>query len=382
MVDYPDADPLRWKIPVSLLEPAGEGTEQRLLLEDQPAMVPLGAPEGLIKVNAHDTGYYRVWYEPALFERLRSHIFALAAGDRLNLLDDEWALVEAGRANAADFFSLAEALKPDRTRALWERIVSILTWIDGLEQGSPGEAPFRGYARSLLLPQLQRLGWTPRKGESESDGLLRSSIIWGLGRLGDTGVITQARERFRESLKAPATLGPDLRPAVLRLAGRYADQQTYDQLHALARKAAGSEERQLGYDALAQAIAPDLARQTLALSLSEEGYPQEAADLVVKVANSAGQTELAWDFARHNATQLLSRVAPFTRGSYLPSIMTAFSDATRAAELEAFAKDNPSAASGIRTREAAEQIRFKAALKARELPVIAAWVAGRRPAGP
>jgi aminopeptidase N len=129
---------------------------------------------------------------------------------------------------------------------------------------------------------------------------------------------------------------------------------------------------------MAEALAPELARQTLALSLSDEGFPQEAATLVVKVANNSGQKELAWDFARQHITPLLARVDPFSRGNYVPSILAAFSDAARAAELEAFAQLNPATDGQIRTREAAEQIRFKAALKERELPAIAAWLAGRK----
>jgi aminopeptidase N len=403
-VDYPGAEPLLWKIPVSLLQPAGNaqplaaaldalgklpgsllhpdgrsGAELGVLLEGKPASTSFGQPEGLIKANAHDTGYYRVWYERALFDRLQHHICQFPAADRLNLLDDQWALVEANRATSADFFALVEALEHDPTYAIWDKILSTLTWIDDLEQGCPDRPAFQARARSLLAPQFQRLGWTPWSSEPESDALLRSRIIWGLGYFGDRAVIGQARERFRQSLKQPATLGADLRPTVLRLAGRYGDQQTYDELHTLARQAQGTEERQLCYGAMAEALAPELARQTLALALSDEGPPQEAAALVVKVANNSGQKELAWDFARQHLTSLLARVDPFSRGNYVPSILAAFSDAARAAELEAFVQLNPANDAQIRAREAAEQIRFKAALKERELPAIATWLAARKP---
>ena len=121
----------------------------------------------------------------------------------------------------------------------------------------------------------------------------------------------------------------------------------------------------------------EAAKELLALSLSEEGFPQEAATLVVKVANTSGQRELAWDFARQHITALLARVDPFSRGNYVPSILAAFSEVARAAELEAFVQLNPANDAQVRAREAAEQIRFKAALKERELPAIAKWLASR-----
>ena len=71
---------------------------------------------------------------------------------------------------------------------------------------------------------------------------------------------------------------------MLNVVGRYSDQKTYDALHDLARRALGTEEREMYYRALTSASDPDLARQTLALSLTNETSPQEAAGLVPDVS--------------------------------------------------------------------------------------------------
>lgn len=378
-VQDPNATPLSWKIPVAWCDAAHPQAARCVLLESNSLALPLPDGPTLLKVNTGDAGYYRVWYAPPLFDRLRRQVSSLPAADRLNLLDDEWALVEANHASVADFFALAEELHHDPTYAIQDKILSTLTFLDDLAQGSPGHAAFQQCARALLQPQFLRLGWAARPREPESDALLRGRNLWGLACFGDPAVIAEAKARFAEASTRPGSLPSDLRPAVLRIVGRYCDRHIYDQLHEMAAHAAGTEERQLLYGALAEALDPVLARQTLALALSELSSPQEAAALVVKVAANGGHKTLAWEFARQHQDELLAHVDAFSRSGFAPSLLGTFSDLFHAAEMEAYVAANTPADAVARAREAAQSIRFKAALKQRELPVLATWVAQHTP---
>ncbi len=250
-VQDPAAKPLLWKIPISLVDTAQPGAINTLLLEGKSMRAMLPDCNAIIKGNAGDTGYYRVSYDPPLLEKLRRQINQLSPADRLNLLNDGWAMVEANRASTETYFALVESLRPDRTFAIWDQILSTLYLIDHLEQNQNGRTAFQAYARSLLRPCLQRLGWEPKLGESSTDALLRTKIIAGLGHFGDQAVIAGARKRFEAFLAHPESLAPDLRPSVLKIVGRYSDKATYNQIHELARHAQGTEERQLCYGALA-----------------------------------------------------------------------------------------------------------------------------------
>jgi aminopeptidase N len=161
----------------------------------------------------------------------------------------------------------------------------------------------------------------------------------------------------------------------LRTAGRYGDKTTYDQLHELAKHAKGTEERELCYQAMGCALNPELARETLALSLTDETIPQEATSFVIEVGDEGEHNDLAWDFAREHMTALLAKVDGFNRDNYVPSIFSSFTDDSRADELAAYVKQHVSPDAVMKAREAAEEIRFKAMLKQRELPVIDHWVA-------
>jgi aminopeptidase N len=368
----PDAPPLSWAIPVAWFNTTHPSAAHYTLLETTPTNIALPDCSGLIKLNAGNFGYYRVAYEPVWYQKIK--IIGLPPADQLDLLSDTWAMAEAGRASSTSYLALVEALQSAKTYAVWSHILSVLGTIDTLEQNQPGRAKFQQYARLLLQPQWQRLGWSPHPGEPVGDALLRSSILAALGRFGDPAVIAEARARFDQFLKSPDTLPADLRPSVLNIVGRYGDRKTYGELHALARHATGTEERQMDYRALAGALDPVLAQTTLDLSLTDETVPQEASDLVPQVANSGEQTDLAWKFTRQHIQELLAKVDSFNRDDYVPSIFGSCSDAARADELKAFVAANVSADAAAKTDETAEDILFKAALKQRELPQIDRWV--------
>jgi aminopeptidase N len=331
----------------------------------------------IVKADSGDAGYYRVSYDPALFARLQKNLAQFPSADQLGLLDDSWALVEAGRDPVTNYFALVESLRHEKTAALWDQIMGTLIFIDSLERKQPGHAAFQQYACALLRPQLQRLGWKDRFSDNPPDSLLRTHIIEMLGHFGDSAVIAEAKARFETFIAVPESLPADLRPAVLQTVGRYSDRKIYDEIHRLARDAQGTEERQLYYQALASSLDPALARQTLALSLTDESVPEETTALVIHVATSGEHPELAWSFAREHIKDLLAKVDSFDRNNYVPSILASFSDAALADELESYVKENIAEGAFARAKQTAENIRFKSALKKRDLAMIDAWVAAR-----
>jgi aminopeptidase N len=374
-VQDPKAQPLRWKIPVSLTVVADPKSRRVELLEGKSSVAIFPNCEGVVVANAGGAGYYRVSYAPALMEKLKGCITTLPPEDRLNLLGDTWAMVEAGRAPATSYLDLASALRDEKITAIWDDILGNLGYIDRLESGQPGRPGFRQFALQLVRPQLVRLGWEPKAGEPPTDTLLRNRVIELLGDLGDKDVIATARSKFQKFLTAPDSLPATVRPPIVRIVGHYADRAAYDQIHALGRSAKGTEERQLYYRAMAGAYDPELAALTLPISLTEEIVPQEALALVPGVAVSGQQPELAWKFGQEHLKELLDRAEEFRRNNYVPSIMSGFNDAARADELETFVREKVSPKGATKAREAAEAIRLKSALKERELPGIDRWAA-------
>jgi ERAP1-like C-terminal domain len=95
--------------------------------------------------NFGDSGYYRVQYEDAGLRALGASYKQLAPEDRVSLLADSWAMVQAGRADVRTYLDLTKHLTGETDLAVWTRVIDTLRQFDDLERGSPAAG------RSALL---------------------------------------------------------------------------------------------------------------------------------------------------------------------------------------------------------------------------------------
>jgi len=368
-----NAAPLLWQIPV-VVGPAGDplhGTV--LLLKGSAPEKETFEADVAIKANLGDQGYYRSQYSAPHFKRLRKAVPHLAEADRLNLLNDTWALVEAGRMSPADYFNLADTIADQPTPTELGDIIRVLASIDTMERGAENQAGFRAWAIRFLKPHLAQLGWDAKPDETPLDSNLRASLIQTLGLFGDPATVHEARARFIVYLENPASLAGNLRGPVFFTVGRNADEATWDKLHSLAKNADSFEQKRALYAALTSVRDPALASKTLALALTNELIAPDAARIVGRVSFDGEHPELAWDFAREHLEALLAKLSALGVNDYVPGIFRGFTDATRADELEAFAKKNLPPAVAHSVAKTADEIRFQAEFKQRALPEIDAW---------
>jgi len=195
-----------------------------------------------------------------------------------------------------------------------------------------------------------------------------------LGDLNDAEIIAGCRERFKRYLANPASLAPDLRPAVFAVVGRYADEKTWAKLHELGLKTTSIEEKQNYYNALACAIDPKLVKKALAIALTDELPTSRAIFLVPRVARDSGHSDIAWEFAKANMKALLDKTDAAGANRYTPSLFTFFSDDSRGNELRAYAKNNLPSASAPEVAKVVDEIQFRAELKKRLATQLNAWI--------
>ena len=63
---------------------------------------------------------------------------ALPSGDRIAVLDDQWALVESGAQPLASYLGLVAAVGTDTNERVWTQIADALGTIEYDERGTPG----------------------------------------------------------------------------------------------------------------------------------------------------------------------------------------------------------------------------------------------------
>lgn len=373
-VHFPNPPAQRWQIPltyVTELQPATNG----FLLRDKSGNLPNELPaDRALKLNVGDAGYYRVEYDDASWKMLIAHLGQISEADRVNLLTDAWALVEANRQPLSHYLGLVTQVLKDDQLAVYNQIIDTFIFINRLLAGDPARPHFQQYARVLLRPAFDRVGWEAKEGEPSQRSFLRASLIRGLGFLNDTNVVTGCRARFERFLSDRAAVAPDLRPDIFAVVGRYADAQTWEKLHKLGLKTTSTEEKQNYYEALANAIDPALVRRTIPLALTDELPTSRAVYLLPLVARQGEHPDLVWEFAREHMKELLAKQDALGSDAFAPGLFTFFSDPEEARTLEKYAQSDlpPSAAKAV--AKAVEQIGFRAEFKQRLRPQLKSWM--------
>src|SRR5438876_400755 len=332
-INSKNAPPLEWKIPLTY-SIIGEARASLLMTGKSERLQNIPADRAL-KLNVKGAGNYRVEYDEPSWNSLLRTLPQMGVEDRVNLLTDAWALVQANRASVSGYFGLVDKLPSSTELAEREQLINVLDFINRLLIGRPEREKFQAYARSILRPTFDALGWDLKDGEPATAGNLRASLINALGDLNDQEIVASCRERFKKYLSNPQSLQPDLRPPILAVVGRYADEATWNQLHELGLKTTSTEEKQNYYDALAGAIDSTLVKKTLPIALTDELPTSRAVFLVSKVARESDHPEIAWDFAKANMKALLAKTDALGANRYAPSLFTFFSDDSRSDELKA-----------------------------------------------
>jgi aminopeptidase N len=329
-----------WQVPLRIR--TGTAAPFDLLLDTQDQKIAAGRCDEALSVNADAVGYYRVQYDADTLAVNTRLLSSAVDGDRIALLDDQWALVGSGEASLQSFLALASCMGADRDARAWQQIARALAIIEYAERGSPGAKAFAAYARALIKPVADQLGWDALPTETPDAGDLRDTLLRDLSRWGDQATVDEARRRFAAFVKDPHSLSADAQATLLAIVGQNADAATFAQLHTLAKGAKDDTSLERCYVALARVRDPDLARQVVQIALSDELPPQaNTLSLRLIVALAREHPRLSWDTYIANQDQLMKAISsterPLVVAQQTPA---AYWDALPLDQLEAWVRAN------------------------------------------
>jgi aminopeptidase N len=369
------SDDTRWQVPLKIR--AGNAAPRNALLNSQSQTMQAGRCDEALSVNADAIGYYRVIYDAATLGVNTRKFSTAVDGDRIALLDDQWALVNSGAAPLSSFLGLASAMGGNRDARAWQQIARALAVIEYAERGSPGYAAFTAYARELVKPVADSLGWDAAPQETPDVDDLRDTLLRDLSRWGDESTIDAARRRFAAFLQDPAKVGADAQTTLLTIVGQNADGTVFEQLHTLAKATQDETAKERYYFALARVRDPQLAARVLQIALSDELPPQAntlARRLVFLVAREHPQ--LSWGAYRDNLVQLMKSVAsveqPIRIAEQTPAV---YWDAVPLDELESWVRAKIPAEAADNLARAMESARFLSAQKRALVKSVDAYLA-------
>jgi aminopeptidase N len=354
-----------WQVPLQVRSGSAAQPHSLLLSHDNQSTVA-GRCDEPLSINAGAIGFYRTRYDAATLEVNTKNFAKLPDTDRIALLDDQWALVESGADPLPTYLRLAASMGSDLDARAWTQIAGALGAIEYDERGSSGHDAFAAYARSVLQPPFERLGWSAKRGETPDVQTLRITLARELGSLGDDGVIDEARKRFDAFLKDRQTIPPDEQEAILTIIAQHADAPTFERLHAVARAAQDETELRRDYSALMAVRDPVLGRRAAEIALSADVPAQaDALRLQLIVQLAAEHQSLSWQVFRDNSERLLKPFAfdgPLIVAQYLPE---AYWSGIATAEIETWVRAHVPAEMGPSIDRGMERVRFRVAEKDR-----------------
>jgi aminopeptidase N len=334
------ANAAAWQVPLQIR--AGTAAPRNVLLDTQDQIIAAGRCDEALSVNADAVGYYRVQYDAGTLA-VNTRLFPAAVdGDRIALLDDQWALVGSGETSLQSFLALASAMGGNRDARAWQQILRALAIIEYAERRSPGYEAFAAYARALIKPVAETLGWDAAPQETPDVGDLRDTLLRDLSRWDDQATIDEARRRFAAFVKDPRGVSADAQTTLLTIVAQNADAATFAQLHALAKGAKDDTTMERYYGALARVRNPQLARQVVQIALSDEIPPQAntlGRRLIQRLARE--HPRLSWDTFIAHQDQLMKSISSFDRALSLAQQAPAtYWDALPLDQLEAWVSAN------------------------------------------
>ena len=367
-----------WQVPVTV-SPAGADPASLLMTETNASTALPASGEGWLKVNAGQTGFFRVRYPDDEWERLAAGIASkdLPATDRLSLQNDAYALMRAGYLPATVFLSLARSYVNEDAAPVWSDLAANLRGLEALLADQPYVDRFRGFARGLFADAAAEVGWDARAGEEHLDALKRSTVLGQFGGYGDEATLAEAKRRFDAHLDGAGALHPDLRGVVFGLVAQQGDRGAYDTLWDLERRAEMSEEKMRLLGALTRFQDRDLLTDLLTKALNpEEVRIQDAVLVIAQTAGNLEGRDLVWDFIRENWAELDRR---YGKGGFaitrMVGITGGFTKPEREAEVAAFFEANPAPSAARTIQQSLERIRLNAAWLERNAGPVGEWLA-------
>ncbi|KAK6630961.1 hypothetical protein RUM44_003133 [Polyplax serrata] len=325
-----------WMVPITVSTAQSGGSEViSIVLQTKSTVVSLNVPkDSWIKINPGTIGYYRTQYPPELLERFLPAIRdkSLPPLDRLGLLDDLFALVQAGETPTVEVLKVMEAFSNEDNYTVWSSINNCLAKLSLLLSHTDLKEDLKRYMRVLMTPIYKKLGWEPKENESHLDTLLRSLIIGSLASCGEESVVEESKVRFASHLSKKCLISADLRGPVYRAVMSCGNEKTYDDFLTLYREADLHEEKNRICRNLGAIKDEAILKKVLTFAISEEVRSQDSVFVITSVAalSSVGR-DLAWNFFKDNWEELLKRY----EGGFLLARLVKFTTENFASEEKA-----------------------------------------------
>ena len=134
--------------------------------------------------------------KPAIEQKILNEV------DRLSLIDDMFALVQAGKADTVEALELMKAFKTKETSyVVWSSIMNCLGKLRIIiANDTELDEKFQAFVVDLLTNVTEHVGWNAKAEEHHVVSLLRSQLLARMGCYGHKATVEEAQKRFHVNI--------------------------------------------------------------------------------------------------------------------------------------------------------------------------------------
>ena len=371
-----------WEVPITWITNTNREKQLHWLSRTKMTEMKVEANTKWIKVNVGQFGYYRVNYEPSMWAELVHillyHQDTLSPMDRASLINDAFALSEAGRLHYKIALHLLLYLKNERHYApLVAAFNSLLSLRRRLLHTSFHKI-YCEFVISLVKGHYDRLGWKDEGTHLEK--LTRIKVLYVACKFDYRPCREEAKKRFKLWLdEKKSYIEPNFRSLVYYYGIQdYKDIDTWYKMWKKYLSEKNANEKVKISKGLAQVQNTEILKQFIKLvKIEDKVRSQDYFSIMSYISwNPIGQP-LVWKFVQAEWTYLVKRFSIGSRslGSLVKTVVNDFSTKAELKEVEAFFANNSEAGAGARARkQALEEIKINILWKADYLHGLQSWL--------
>ena len=297
----------KWHVPIFLHAGIkGDVFTKTVLLAKQELLIELADDTDWVVVNAGGHGFYRVRYSADLMSALKQSLQStLSPVERFGLVNDTWAATLAGMTALTDYLSLIDLLRDETDINVWTTVIGAAHHLKRILDDAQC-AVLQERLRAIFSPAQQRLGWSPRAGESELESQLRGDLIAALGTVAEEKACqVRARNSYAQYERDASAVDRNLVPALISIVAHMGTAADYEKFYAKFKNAQTPQEEQRYLFALANFRERDLIDRTLRLTVNGEVRTQNSPYLMRNMLMNRDARAKAWVFMKEHWAEML-----------------------------------------------------------------------------
>jgi alanyl aminopeptidase len=301
----------------------------------------------------------------------------LTRAERVALIGDVQALVNAGSLPASDALGLLPGLAGEKDRPVFEASLDLVGLSQPKMLSEKSRAARARFLRDTYGARARALGFTPRANEDEDTRLLRPVLLRVAGHQGgDPKLVAEARKLTEKWLGDRAAVSPDLVDITLTMAAAHGDAALHARLLSALKAETVRKQRAALLFALGNFRDPALVRENLKLLLDPAEDLRELGMLLFGASWDVHTRDVAYGFVKENYDALAARM-PEDNVAMLAWSASSFCDPVHRQEVAAFFTERMERAPGgpRRLAQVLESMDLCIAYKAVQGPSIESFLA-------